>query len=143
MAAVPHAPSLIHGLVVKTNDRWYAIGAVSGTVVTAADSAIDHRTRTSYDRAGRATAVATHQGLTLIKTDKTFYDGHTTITVPQGGTASRTLTDARGRTIASRLYSTARSATVPDGSPATRIPESTPPTPSTRLAGPRRSPRPG
>ena len=51
-----------HGWVVKTNDRWYAIGAVSGTVVTVADSAIDHRTRTTYDRAGRATAVATYQG---------------------------------------------------------------------------------
>ena len=95
-----------HGWTVKTNDQWYTTGVPTTTMVTAADTGISHRTLAKYDRAGRPTAVATYQGTTLVKTDKTFYDGHTTIALPQVGTATQINVDARGRQTLQRLLAT-------------------------------------
>ncbi len=96
-----------HGWVVATNDRWYASGVPSTTVISADKSGIDARTTTTYDQAGRPTKVRAWRRAetTPVSTTTTVYGGdRTTVIPPSGAVAATTLTDALGRTTELRRY---------------------------------------
>ncbi|MFE6100440.1 RHS repeat-associated core domain-containing protein [Streptomyces laurentii] len=91
------------GLAVKSFAPYYTIGAPSTELFKPADALeVETQTRTTYDGLGRA--VQTQQiagngdGGAILSTTKTIYGGdRTTVIPPQGGTATTTLIDARGR----------------------------------------------
>ncbi|WP_079189073.1 RHS repeat domain-containing protein [Streptomyces kebangsaanensis] len=98
------------GLVVKSFAPYYATGAPSLELFKPVDAlAVETQTRTTYDGLGRP--VETRQiagngdGGTVLSTTKTIYGGdRTTVVPPQGGTATTTLTDARGLTTELRQH---------------------------------------
>ncbi|MFE4593513.1 RHS repeat-associated core domain-containing protein [Streptomyces laurentii] len=100
------------GLAAKSFAPYYATGAPSTELFKPVDALeVETQTRTTFDGLGRA--VQTQQiagngdGGKVLSTTKTIYGGdRTTVIPPQGGTATTTLTDARGRNTELRqLYS--------------------------------------
>jgi len=91
--------------VVRTNNAWYTLGGPSTSLMVAADSAIDSRTVTRYDGAGRQVETVAYQGLTEKRRARTVYGGNQVTTLPpEGGTASTTISDARGNTATLLAY---------------------------------------
>ncbi|WP_435240228.1 RHS repeat-associated core domain-containing protein, partial [Streptomyces sp. YPW6] len=98
------------GLVTKSFAPYYATGAPSLKLFKPVDAeAVETQTRTTYDALGRATETrhiaGNGDGGTVLSTTKTIYGGdRTTVIPPQGGTATTTLTDARGQTTELRQH---------------------------------------
>ena len=88
-----------HGWVVKSDNSWYTNLSTGDTVLATGDSQIPDQSVTTYDGQGRATSVAEKSLSQLKWTKTTIYGGDRVTTLPAaGGTASTTVTDARGRT---------------------------------------------
>jgi RHS repeat-associated protein len=86
------------GLAVKTS-TFPNDAAPSGTLVSAADTDVPRQHRYTYDNLERRTVDALWSAGSLVSQTSTTFDGdRTTLTPPAGGTATRTLTDARGNT---------------------------------------------
>ncbi|WP_306316680.1 MULTISPECIES: RHS repeat domain-containing protein [unclassified Streptomyces] len=83
----------------KQYAAYYADGAPSAALTTAADNTVPSMTESLYDGRGQVTdAITRSYGDEKWRT-KTAYDGdRTTVTPPKGGTATTTITDAKGRT---------------------------------------------
>ncbi|MFJ4836474.1 RHS repeat-associated core domain-containing protein, partial [Streptomyces sp. NPDC088747] len=92
------------GLSVEADADYTDTTAPSGTLATIT-SAVPSQTLTTYDGAGRATAADYYANGTKRWTTSTSYGGdRTTLTPPQGGIATTTLTDTLGRTTETRQY---------------------------------------
>jgi RHS repeat-associated protein len=93
------------GRTVQVNDTYYAAGAPTGTLLVVDIGQTDLSTLSEYDDLGRATAAITTQaGVELWRTSTTYAADWTTVTAPEGGTATSSLTDARGNTRQLREY---------------------------------------
>ncbi|MEI7032557.1 polymorphic toxin-type HINT domain-containing protein [Streptomyces pratensis] len=98
------------GLATKTFAPYYATGAPSMELFKPVDAlAVETQTRTTFDGLGRAVQsqqiAGNGDGGTSLATTKTIYGGdRTTVIPPAGGTATTTLTDARGQTTELRQH---------------------------------------
>ncbi|MER6536625.1 RHS repeat-associated core domain-containing protein [Streptomyces sp900105755] len=92
------------GLAVEADADYTDNTAPSGTLANIT-SAVPSQTLTTYDGAGRATAKDFYALGTKRWTTSTAYGGdRVTVTPPQGGIATTTLTDTLGRTTETRQY---------------------------------------
>ncbi|MGW4348985.1 DddA-like double-stranded DNA deaminase toxin [Streptomyces sp. NPDC004690] len=92
------------GLPVESNADYTDTTSPSGTLATIT-SAVPSQILTTYDGAGRATEADFHAGGGKGWTTSTAYGGdRTTVTPPEGGIATTTLTDTLGRTTETRQY---------------------------------------
>ncbi|MFD8723883.1 polymorphic toxin-type HINT domain-containing protein [Streptomyces sp. NPDC059629] len=92
------------GLAVESDADYTDSTSPSGTLEKIT-SAVPSQTLTTYDGAGRATAADFYALGTKRWTTSTAYGGdRTTVTPPQGGIATTTLTDTLGRTTETRQY---------------------------------------
>ncbi|WP_326557205.1 polymorphic toxin-type HINT domain-containing protein [Micromonospora sp. NBC_01796] len=94
------------GLLVKRRGPYYNAAAPAFEVMAISDDAVASQVRTVYDTAGRATnEITIANGAERWRTTTT-YTGLNRIDVdpPAGGTASTTITDARGATTTLRQY---------------------------------------
>lgn len=95
-----------HGSVRHSNNRYVAAGAPATTLVAVAEAAVDDRTVTDYDGAGRAILVTAYKGTTETWKTRTVHGGdRTTVFPPQGGVTRTVVTDSRGREVETRDYS--------------------------------------
>ncbi|MFF1920195.1 RHS repeat-associated core domain-containing protein [Streptomyces sp. NPDC058221] len=96
------------GLLAKTFGSYYTEGAPKRDLFKPADAlGIEAQTRTTYDGLGRETdskqIAGNGDGGAVLGVTRTIYGGdRTTIIPPVGGTATTTLTDARGNVVESR-----------------------------------------
>ncbi|MEU6493465.1 RHS repeat-associated core domain-containing protein [Streptomyces sp. NPDC046984] len=95
-----------HGWPVSSSDPYYNAGALSGTLVDAADNQTPSQTGTVYDGAGRATAQIAYHFASETWRTTTAYPGSDRVdvtplvgTTPGGATPTTTYTDARGQTV--------------------------------------------
>ncbi|MCX5395344.1 polymorphic toxin-type HINT domain-containing protein [Streptomyces sp. NBC_00094] len=104
------------GLPTKSFDTYYTEGTPEPKVFQPTDAlSVETQTRTTYDGVGRPVSTehiaGNGDGGASLGTTQTLYGGdRTTVIPPEGGTATTTLTDARGRTTELRQHHT-RSAT--------------------------------
>jgi YD repeat-containing protein len=78
---------------------FFTSGVPSGTLVSAADSAIPDETVTDYDGASRVIKdITDSKAVEEFETDTAYGGNYTTVMPPQGGTAETTYTDGRGLT---------------------------------------------
>ena len=94
------------GQVKLTYGAYYNSGSPSTTLLTPVDpTLVDDQTATVYDGAGRVTASifqpASHENW---RTTTAYGGDRVDVTPPAGGTATSTVTDARGRTVELRQY---------------------------------------
>ncbi|WP_444665205.1 RHS repeat domain-containing protein [Cellulomonas sp. CW35] len=100
------------GRVKKVAGPWVVSKTVPSAVPQDTPSSSRRVTTYRYDRAGRVTdEIVWHNTTSNSNNEKfrtvTLYDGrYTTVVPPQGGTASTTIVDGRGRTVAARQYTT-------------------------------------
>jgi YD repeat-containing protein len=94
------------GRKVKEYGSYYAAGAPGGTLVTATQRTdVPNQTLTAYDGASRTVASVFQPYNSERWRTSTYYAGdRIDVTPPAGGTATSTLTDARGRTVETRQY---------------------------------------
>ncbi|MEH0974043.1 RHS repeat-associated core domain-containing protein [Micromonospora sp. CPCC 205546] len=94
------------GRETKTFDSYHATGAPGTTLVTATEQElVPTQTRTVFDGAGRPTAsVFQPYDVERWRTSVYYAGDRADVTPPAGGTATSTLTDARGRTVSVRQY---------------------------------------
>jgi RHS repeat-associated protein len=93
------------GRAFKTTKPYFNDAAVDDQLWLAADTAIDNQTVTQFDGAGRKTAEIVKGGTTVLWQTTTTYGGdRVNVTPPRGGTATTTVTDARGQTTELRQY---------------------------------------
>ncbi|MEW2070526.1 RHS repeat-associated core domain-containing protein [Streptomyces sp. NPDC007346] len=91
------------GLAAKTFDPYYTEGAPGRTLFTPDDAlSVESQTRHVYDGLGRETEgrqiAGNGDGGTVLGVTRTIYGGdRTTVIPPEGGTATTTVTDARGQ----------------------------------------------
>ncbi|CRK57924.1 FIG01288243: hypothetical protein [Alloactinosynnema sp. L-07] len=87
-------------------DKYYATGNPGGTLVTAVNPAqIERQTATRYDGAGRVVAsVFQPKNTEKWRTSRTYGGDRVSVTPPQGGTATTTITDADGKTVELRQH---------------------------------------
>nr|WP_198151319.1 polymorphic toxin-type HINT domain-containing protein [Kibdelosporangium sp. MJ126-NF4] len=86
-----------HGWKVRANTRYVTDGPPTATLISVADDAVDARTISSFDGAGRPTAVTSYKGLVATSESRTVYGGDRVTTIPpQGGVTSTTVSDVRG-----------------------------------------------
>lgn len=94
-----------HGWTIKSNSNYYTTGAPTGTIYSVGDSAVPAQTITTYDGLGRAVkAVQYHYANYTWETDTVYGGDRVTSIPPAGGTATTTVTDARGATMAVYQY---------------------------------------
>lgn len=94
-----------HGWQRVTNNRYLTTGSPTTSLVSVASSAVDDRTVFTYDGSGRAVLSTAYKGTTPTWSTKTVYGGdRTTELPPQGGVATTTINDARGRMVELRRY---------------------------------------
>ena len=92
------------GLVSMSNEPWFTTGGV-GTTVVASNDAKPGSTVFTYDGAGRATKEEFRIAGTPKWATTTSYGGDRVVTnPPTGGTATVTISDARGRTSVQRQF---------------------------------------
>ena len=97
-----------HGWTVKTNNHWYTSGAPATTLITTTDSAVDSRTITNFDAAGRVVKSTEYAGTTAKSSTTTIYGGdRVTVIPPTGGVSTTTVTDVRGATTELDRWTTA------------------------------------
>lgn len=100
------------GLAAKTFAPYYATGKPSGTIFEPADAlSVETQTRTTFDGLNRPVETrriaGNGDGGAVLSTTKSIYGGdRTTVIPPEGGTATTTLTDARGNTTELRHHRT-------------------------------------
>ncbi|NGO87070.1 sugar-binding protein [Streptomyces sp. 196(2019)] len=100
------------GLAAKTFAAYYTSGAPGTGLFKPEDAlSVETQTRTTYDGLERPVEVkqiaGNGDGGTVLQTTRTIYGGdRTTIIPPVGGTATTTLTDARGQTTELRRHHT-------------------------------------
>ncbi|OLF14984.1 hypothetical protein BU204_24050 [Actinophytocola xanthii] len=100
------------GRVWKQTQPYFNEGPLDGVLWVAADAEVPGLTRTRYDGAGREVRSVYQSGVEDRWATTTSYGGDRThVTPPAGGTATTTVTDARGRVTEVRQYRTGR----PDG----------------------------
>ncbi|MFE7130735.1 RHS repeat-associated core domain-containing protein [Streptomyces sp. NPDC057638] len=98
------------GLTTKEFASYYATGAPGTTLFQPANAlSVETQTHYTYDGLNRQTEVSqiagNSDGGQVLNTTKTLYGGdRTTVIPPTGGTATTTLTDARGRTTELRQH---------------------------------------
>jgi RHS repeat-associated protein len=93
------------GRQTRTYDTYHATGAPGTTLVISEGAFVPSQTRTVYDGAGRTIASIFQPYAAERWRTATYYAGdRTDVTPPAGGTATSTVTDARGRTVALRQY---------------------------------------
>ncbi|SBT91047.1 RHS repeat-associated core domain-containing protein [Streptomyces sp. DI166] len=98
------------GLAAKSFETYYATGAPSRTLFKPADAlSVETQTRTTFDGLGRPTVseqiAGNGDGGAVLNTTRTVYGGdRTTVIPPVGGTATTTVTDARGQTTELRQH---------------------------------------
>ncbi|MDA1360271.1 hypothetical protein O1R50_11595 [Glycomyces luteolus] len=93
------------GRVAVENAVYEAAGAPSGTLLVVDSGAVDLRTLTKYDDLGRATKVtAAEASDELWSTTTQYWADQAIAAAPEGGTATTTVTDARGQTVALHQY---------------------------------------
>jgi RHS repeat-associated protein len=94
------------GRQVKKFEPYYALGAPGTTLVTATErTSVPNQIRAVYDGAGRGIAsVFQPYDVERWRTSMYFAGDRADITPPAGATATSTVTDARGRTVARRQY---------------------------------------
>ncbi|ALG07862.1 polymorphic toxin-type HINT domain-containing protein [Kibdelosporangium phytohabitans] len=86
-----------HGWMVRANTRYVTDGPPTTTLISVADAAVDARTVSSFDGAGRPTAVTSYRGLVATSETRTVYGGDRVTTIPpKGGVTSTTVSDVRG-----------------------------------------------
>ena len=95
-----------HGRAYKTTQSYFNDAPVDTNLWRAADAEVPGLTRTKFDGAGRAIESIYQAGATEnLWSTKTDYDGdRVSVTPPAGGTATTTITDARGRATELRQY---------------------------------------
>ncbi|MET9978984.1 RHS repeat domain-containing protein [Streptomyces microflavus] len=97
-----------HGRPWQTYAPYYATGAPSATLKSAAVNTVPTTTQNLYDGMGRVTDALSVKFGDEQWRNKTVYEGdRTTVIPPKGGTATTTVTDARGRTTALLQYTNA------------------------------------
>jgi RHS repeat-associated protein len=93
-----------HGRTYKTTQPYFNDAPVDTTLVFPSEVDVPGVTTTEYDGAGRP-AAEVFQGGPLEWRATTAYGGDRVhVTPPQGGTATTTITDARGQTVEQRQY---------------------------------------
>ncbi|MFG3700641.1 RHS repeat-associated core domain-containing protein [Micromonospora sp. NPDC047620] len=93
------------GQVVRSNATYHATGAPATTVWQVADNQVPSQTVTVYDGAGRQTAsILRSYGVEKWRTTTTYGGDRTSLDPPDGGTATTTVVDARGRTVELHQY---------------------------------------
>ncbi|GAB3998747.1 hypothetical protein GCM10029992_25430 [Glycomyces albus] len=93
------------GRVAETRQPYYATGAPEGTVLLVDSGQVNLQSIVEYDDLGRATDTITAEaGQELWRTSTEYWAGQTTVTAPEGGTATTTYTDARDQTVELRRY---------------------------------------
>nr|WP_281381995.1 RHS repeat-associated core domain-containing protein [Nocardiopsis mwathae] len=94
------------GLQVKKREPYFSDGDPGESLfVVNNDKEIDRQTETVYDGAGRATDVIhVARGTERWRTSTEHLGDRTKVTVPDGGTGTTTITDARGRTAEVRRH---------------------------------------
>ncbi|QES15290.1 hypothetical protein DEJ45_24835 [Streptomyces venezuelae] len=96
------------GLAWRTSGTFFATGLAEPALVTGQNLNYPSSTDTEYDGAGRVTAVIAKRFGDETRRTTTTYTGDSTTVVPeQGGTATTTLTDAKGRNKEIRQYTNA------------------------------------
>jgi hypothetical protein len=85
---------------------YHADGAAGGTLLATTDRVfVPKQTRTVYDGAGRVTAsVFQPYGAERWRTTNAYGGDRADVTPPSGGTATSTVSDARGRNVQVRQY---------------------------------------
>ncbi|MEV1092860.1 RHS repeat domain-containing protein [Streptomyces microflavus] len=97
-----------HGRPWQTYAPYYATGAPSATLKSAAVNTVPTTTQNLYDGMGRVTDALSVKFGDEQWRNKTVYEGdRTTVIPPKGGTATTTVTDARGRTTELLQYTNA------------------------------------
>ncbi|MGW5052659.1 RHS repeat-associated core domain-containing protein [Actinokineospora sp. NPDC004072] len=97
-----------HGRLWKTTQPYYNSDPVDTALLSVADTAIPGHTRTLHDGAGRVTASVYFGGAhEKWRTTTTYGGDRVHVAPPAGGTATTTITDARGRTVELREHSSA------------------------------------
>ncbi len=92
------------GLVVANNHAYHDLGAPS-TNLFVPSTTVPGRTEILYDGAGRATnEIFLKQGVEQWRTVTSYGGDRVTVDPPTGGTATTTISDARGRTTQLRQY---------------------------------------
>ncbi|WP_433379313.1 RHS repeat-associated core domain-containing protein [Actinoplanes sp. CA-142083] len=93
------------GRAFKTSAPYFNDAPVDDQLWLAADSAIHEQTVTRYDGAGREVAEIVYgRGAELRRTTTAYGGDQVSVTPPAGGTATTTISDARGRTTELRQY---------------------------------------
>ncbi|MFT7873096.1 MULTISPECIES: RHS repeat-associated core domain-containing protein [Amycolatopsis] len=95
-----------HGRAYKATQSYFNDAPVDTNLWRAADAEVPGLTRTKFDGAGRAIESIYQAGATENRwSTKTDYDGdRVSVIPPAGGTATTTITDARGRATELRQY---------------------------------------
>ncbi|WP_170232087.1 RHS repeat-associated core domain-containing protein [Saccharothrix saharensis] len=94
-----------HGRQYRTTQPYYNAAPVDTTLWTAADNAVTSVTWTRFDGASRPVKQMFYAGAQKKWESTTAYDGDRVhVTPPAGGTATTTVSDARGRTTELRQY---------------------------------------
>ncbi len=115
-----------HGWAAGTDNKYVVIGNPSATLVTVAPSAVNDRTISTYDGAGRVVDLQDYNGTTLTDSTQTVYSGNQVTTIdrnPAGavmGTPSATVTNVLGQQTEQIQYASAPAVTgsvVTGGSP--------------------------
>ena len=102
-----------HGWVVASYNKYVVAGNPTTTIATEAYSAVNDRTVTFFDAAGRTTRQDVYNGASLTNSTQTVYGGDRTSTIkhdPAGvviGTPATTVTDLNGKTVESDQYTAA------------------------------------
>ncbi|GAB3239312.1 RHS repeat-associated core domain-containing protein [Glycomyces halotolerans] len=93
------------GRTKQVNDVYFAAGAPAQTLLVVDSGELEVQRITEYDDLGRTTATITAEaGQELWRTTTEHWTDQTSVTVPDGGTATTTFTDARGQTTELRQY---------------------------------------
>ena len=106
-----------HGWVVQSNNKYVVSGNPSTTPVTMANSAINDRTTSSYDSAGRVISQQHYNGNTLSDAVQNVYGGNQVTTIatdPSGtviGTPSAAVTNVLGQQTGQIQYTSAPTVT--------------------------------
>jgi RHS repeat-associated protein len=94
------------GLTVKSRPAYYNSSAPAATLfVPAADTAVPNQTVMSYDGAGRQVRSTVQVNAVEFSHVSTYYGGdHMDVTVPAGGSATSSWSDARGKMTELRIF---------------------------------------
>jgi YD repeat-containing protein len=94
-----------HGRSWKSTQRYFNDAPIDDKLWISSDVEVPGHTRTEYDGAGRATATVFYAGANeRWRSTTTFGGDRIHVTLPAGGTATTTISDAHGRPVEVRQY---------------------------------------